>query len=174
MTENASPLYCANHPAVETNLRCNKCEKPICPKCAVRTPTGYRCKECVRGQLKQFDTAQWYDYLLGFIAAGCLSLVASGLISLIGGIGFIGWFLVIAGAPTAGVVIAEATRLVLRRRRSRALFITVLVAVILGALPVVLVRLLFFDIFGIAFQGIYLVLATPTVYYRLSGIQLFK
>ncbi|MDP2976771.1 MAG: hypothetical protein Q8N45_11240 [Anaerolineales bacterium] len=174
MTENASPLYCANHPAVETTLRCNKCEKPICPKCAVRTPTGYRCKECVRGQLKLFDTAQWYDYLLGFVVAGCLSLVASGLISLIGGIGFIGWFLVIAGAPTAGVVIAEATLLVLRRRRSRALFITVLVAVILGALPVVLVRLLFFDIFGIAFQGIYLVLATPTVYYRLSGIQLFK
>jgi nitrate reductase NapE component len=171
---NATPLYCANHPGVETTLRCNHCDKLICPKCAVRTPTGYRCKECVRGQLKVFDTAQWYDYLLGFIAAGILSLVASGLIALIGGIGFIGWFLVIAGAPTAGVAIAEATRFVLRRRRSRALFITVLVAVVLGALPVLLVRLLVLDFFGIAFQGIYLVLATPTVYYRLSGIQLFK
>ncbi|OIO87740.1 MAG: hypothetical protein COW33_02810 [Anaerolineae bacterium CG17_big_fil_post_rev_8_21_14_2_50_57_27] len=128
----------------------------------------------MRGQQKIFDTAQWYDYLLGFVVAGLLSLVASGLVIFVGGIGFIGWFLVIVGAPTAGVVIAEATRFVLRRRRSRALFITVLVAVVLGALPVLLVRLLVLDFFGIAFQGIYLVLATPTVYYRLSGIQLFK
>ena len=38
-----APTYCANHPGVETSLRCNKCGKPICAKCAVRTPTGYRC-----------------------------------------------------------------------------------------------------------------------------------
>jgi len=170
----ATPLYCANHPTIATTLRCNRCEKPICPKCAILTPTGYRCKECVRGQQKIFDTAQWYDYLLGFVVAGLRSLVASGLVIFVGGIGFIGWFLVIVGAPTAGVAIAEGTRFVLRRRRSRALFITVLVAVVLGALPVLLVRLLVLDFFGIAFQGIYLVLATPTVYYRLSGIQLFK
>ncbi len=55
MIESSStPTYCANHPGVETSLRCNKCGKPICAKCAVRTPTGYRCKECVRGQLKDF------------------------------------------------------------------------------------------------------------------------
>ena len=52
-----APIYCANHPAVETTLRCNRCGKPICAECAVRTPTGYRCKECVRGQQKIFDTA---------------------------------------------------------------------------------------------------------------------
>ena len=38
-----APTYCANHPTVETTLRCNKCGKPICAKCAIRTPTGYRC-----------------------------------------------------------------------------------------------------------------------------------
>jgi hypothetical protein len=37
-----------------------------------------------------------------------------------------------------------------------------------------LTRILVLDFFGIAFQGIYLVLVAPTVYYRLSGIQLFK
>ncbi len=174
MTENTTPLHCANHPTVETTLRCNRCEKPICPRCAVLTPTGYRCKECVHGQQKIFDTAQWYDYLLGFVVAGLLSLVASGLTILVGGIGFIGWFLVIVGAPTAGMIIAEAARFVTQRHRSRPLFITILAAVILGALPFLLTRLLVLDFFGIAFQGIYLVLVAPTVYYRLSGIQLFK
>ncbi|MBA2247993.1 MAG: hypothetical protein H0W23_07685 [Chloroflexia bacterium] len=34
-----------------TGLRCNRCGKPICPRCAVRTPVGMRCPDCagVRG-----------------------------------------------------------------------------------------------------------------------------
>jgi hypothetical protein len=67
MIEKTEELYCANHPQTPTSLRCNRCEKPICPKCAVKTPIGYRCKECVRGQQKIFDTAQWYDYPLAFL-----------------------------------------------------------------------------------------------------------
>jgi membrane associated rhomboid family serine protease len=43
----ATPLYCYRHPQVETSLRCNRCNKPICPKCAQRTPVGFRCAECV-------------------------------------------------------------------------------------------------------------------------------
>lgn len=41
-------LKCATHPNVETNLRCGKCGKPICPKCMVQTPVGARCRECAR------------------------------------------------------------------------------------------------------------------------------
>ena len=63
-------LYCYVHPNRETSLRCNHCERPICADCAVLTPTGYRCKECVKGQQKVFDTSEWYDYVLGFITAG--------------------------------------------------------------------------------------------------------
>ena len=174
MTQSSSALFCANHPGVETTLRCNRCEKPICPKCAVRTPTGYRCKECVRGQLKKFDTAEWYDYLLGFAVAGLLSLLGSFLISLVGSIGFIGWFLVVMGAPTAGAIIAEAVRRVIQRHRSKPLFLTIIIAVVLGALPLVLINLLRMNLFGILFQGIYLFLVAPAVYYRLSGMQLFK
>ena len=51
-------------------LRCNRCERPICTECAVLTPTGYRCKECVRGQQKVFDTAKWFDYPLAIIVGG--------------------------------------------------------------------------------------------------------
>jgi hypothetical protein len=167
-----TPTYCANHPGVETTLGCNKCGKPICAKCAIRTPTGYRCKECVRGQLKIFDTAMWYDYVLGFITAGVLGFLASLLALFVSGLSFIGWILIIIGAPTAGVVIAEGVRLVIKKRRSRALFITIAVAMVLGALPVIIGNLISFNLFGLIFQGIFLFIATPVVYTRLSGIQL--
>ena len=167
-------LFCYVHPTRETALRCNNCERPICASCAVRTPTGYRCKECVRERKKVFDTSEWYDYVLGFIVAAFLSGVASFLVTLIGGIGFFGWLLIALGSPTAAVVIAEGVRLVTKRRRSRPLFITVAVGVVLGAVPVILFQVFIFNLFGIIFQVIYLVIATPVVYTRLSGIQFFR
>ena len=172
MIDYNAPTYCANHPNVETSLRCNKCGKPICARCAVRMPTGYRCKECVKGQLKIFDTAVWYDYVFGFLVAGILGFLASLLASLVSGLSFIGWILIIIGAPTAGVVIAEGVRLVIKKHRSRALFFTIAAAVVLGALPVILIHLFTLNLFSLIFQGIYLFIATPVVYARLSGIQL--
>ncbi len=166
-------LYCYVHPNRETSLRCNNCNRPICASCAVRTPTGYRCRECVKGQLKVFDTSQWYDYILGFIVAAVLSIVASFLVTIVSRIGFIGWFLVIFGVPTAAVVIAEGVRVATGRRRSRPLFMTVAAGVVLGAVPIILVQV-FTNPFGVLFQVIYLVIAVPVVYTRLSGIQLFR
>lgn len=174
MTVTTETLYCYNHPTRETTLRCKRCERPICTSCAVGTPTGYMCKDCVRERKKTFDTSAWYDYVLGFIVAGFLSGVASFLVTMIGSIGFFGWFLIAAGAPTAGVIIAEGVRLITRKRRSRSLFITIAIAVVLGALPIIVLEIFIFDIFGIVFQVIYLVIATPIVYTRLSGIQLFR
>lgn len=176
MTESTTiPLFCYVHPTRETALRCNNCNRPICAACAVRTPIGYRCRECVKGQQKAFDTSEWYDYVTGFIVAALLSAVASFLVTFIGGFGFLGWFLIAAGASTAGVAIAEGVRLVTRKRRSRQLFITVAVGVVLGALPILLVQLVIFqNMFGVLFQVIYLVITVPVVYSRLSGIQLFR
>lgn len=174
MTETIETLYCYNHPTRETSLRCNNCNRPICASCAVRTPTGYRCKECVRERQKTFDTSEWYDYIVGFIVASVLSGIASFLVTFIDQIGFIGWFLIIAGAPTAGAAIAEGVRAVTRKRRSKSLFITVAVGVVVGAIPMILLQVITLQVFGILFQVIYLVLATPVVYTRLSGIQLFR
>ena len=176
MTETSTEtLYCYVHPTRETALRCNNCNRPICAACAVRTPIGYRCRECVKGQQKAFDTSEWYDYITGFVTAALLSSIASFLVAFIGGIGFFGWFLIAAGAPSAAVVIAESVRLVTRKRRSRPLFITAVAGVVIGALPIILVQLLFSQsLFGIVFQIIYLVIAVPVVYSRLSGIQLFR
>lgn len=39
-------MQCTFHPETETLLRCSKCEKPICNRCAVPTPVGARCPEC--------------------------------------------------------------------------------------------------------------------------------
>ena len=176
MTETTTgTLYCYIHPNRETALRCNNCNRPICASCAVRTPTGYRCRECVRGQQKQFDTSEWYDYITGFLVAAFLSAIAAFLVTVISRIGFFGWFLIAAGAPTAAVAIAEGVRLVTAKRRSRPLFVTVAVGVVFGALLVILFQLLFSgNLFGILFQVIYLVIAVPVVYSRLSGIQLFR
>ena len=167
-------LYCANHPKVETTLRCNNCEKPICPKCAVLTPTGYRCRECVRGHQKVFETAQWIDYPLAFGLAGILAFAGSFLASLFG-------FLTLFIAPIAGGIIAEVIRFATRRRRSRLLFQLAGAGTILGSLPMLLVPLVgalaggygFGSVFWqLLWHVVYLVLVTSTTFYRLGGIQI--
>jgi len=167
-------LFCYNHPNRETALRCNNCNRPICAACAVRTPTGYRCKECVRDRQRSFNTSEWYDFVVGFVAAAVLSGIAAGLSTLISFVGFFGFFIIVAASTTAGVIIAEAVRKVTRKHRSRALFITVAVGVVVGALPVLAVQLFTSGLGGLLFPVIYLVIAVPTVYTRLSGIQLFR
>ena len=172
MTEETTTLYCYVHPDRETGLRCNRCERPICVQCAVRTPTGYRCKECVREQQKIFNTAEWYDYLIGFGTTAVLSLIASILLSVISGfVGFFMWFISFAIAGAAGVFIANATQTALRKRRSKQLFWVVAAGVVVGAIPVILFLLLTGNFFSIVWQGIYLITATPTVYARISGFQ---
>jgi hypothetical protein len=165
-------LYCENHPQTETTLRCSRCEKPICAKCAVLTPTGYKCKECVHSQQKVFDTAQWYDYPLVFGVAVILSYIASLICNRLG-------FFTILIAPVAGTVIAEAVRAVLRRRRSNKLFRLAAAAVVIGGLPIILQYLAILlttggmgVVLGMIWVGVYIVLATPTAYYRLAGIQI--
>ena len=172
MTDTPIILHCANHPNVETSLRCNNCEKPICPKCAVLTPTGYRCKECVRGQQKVFETAMWYDYLTGSVVAVVLSYLGSLLASRLG-------FFTIFIAPVAGVVIAEVVRFVVRRRRSVRMFQVATGAAVLGSLPLLLVIILslgfgggIYGLLGLVWQGLYTFTVPSTMYYRLRGINI--
>lgn len=175
MTETTTEiLYCYVHPTRETALRCATCERPICASCAIRTPTGYRCRECVKGQQQIFNTAEWYDYVIGFAVAAVTSGIASFLVTLIGNIGFFGFLIVFLGAPTAGTLIAETVRAATRKRRARSLFATVAIGVAVGALPMLLLQLFTGALFGIIFQVIYLVIVVPLVYTRLSGIQLFR
>jgi len=164
MTNQTSDIFCANHPTTETLLRCNRCEKPICIKCAVQTPTGYRCRECVRGQQKTFETAQWHDLPLAFIVSAIISFAGSLVAGAMG-------FFVIFIAPIVGTIIAEAARVVTRRRRSQRLFQVVAAGAFLGGIPWILRGLLFgFISLGLIWQGVYLVTVTTTAFYRIKGI----
>ncbi len=173
MTETTT-LYCYVHPNRATTLRCNRCERPICAQCAIRTPTGYRCRECVKEQQKTFNTALWYDYLIGLVVVAVLSMVASGIVA---ALSFLGIYLLLIiaffGAAGAGALIANIALRIVSKRRSRALFITMAAGVVLGALPVTLIGFFFFGgFFSLIGQVIYVVVATPTVYARIAGIQL--
>ena len=173
MTESPPTIYCANHPSVETTLRCNKCEKPICAKCAVLTPTGYRCRECVKEQQKIFETALWYDYPVIFIVVAILSYLGS----LLGGwlsirFGFYIIILALFLAPAAGGLIAEIARRATSKRRSKRLFLLAAIAAIIGCLPVSLQLLQYFYLYGFIFQVMYAILMTSTLYYRLAGIRI--
>lgn len=171
MTE--AHLTCTVHPEREAPLRCNRCERPMCVQCAVHTPTGYRCRDCVRELERRFETARWYDYPLAVVVAGGLSYLGS----LVAGMfGF--WMLFVA--PLIGGLIAEAVRLVVRRRRGKWLFWAATAAVVLGALPLSLPALLalfqgYLDrLWSLVWQAAYLFLVTPGVYYRLTGIMLSR
>ncbi len=107
----SEPLYCANHPTTETYLRCNKCGKPICPKCAVQTPVGYRCRDCINAQQKVFYTDfHPIHYVIAAAVALPLALIAGWLIP------GLGWYAIFLG-PLAGTGIAEAARWAIQRRR---------------------------------------------------------
>ena len=125
---NEGPTYCAYHPNRETSLRCNRCEKPICSSCAILTPVGYRCKECVRNQQAGFDTARWIDYPIVLVTTGVGIGIA---ISLLNYLGFWG-FLV---APVIGGGLAEVIHRLIGRRRSRAIPKVIIIAGTLGVLP---------------------------------------
>lgn len=147
-------LYCYRHPKVETSLRCNKCNQPICAKCAIRTPVGYRCPDCIRAQQSVFYTAGWLDYAL-VIVVGLVTSVIGAVI-----VGSLGIWLAIFLGPAAGGIIAEAARWAARRRRGRYMAIIVSVCIVLGTLPVM---------FFIGWLGpvIYVVTAAGTAYARL-------
>lgn len=133
-------LFCANHPTVETMLRCNRCSKPICTRCAVQTPVGYRCKQCVGQQQAVFYTGGVLDYVIG----GAISLVLGGAASyLMTRLGAGVWFIALILGPAAGVGIAEVVRLAVRRRRSRYLWSVAAVAMVVGSLPALILALLY-------------------------------
>ncbi|MCB0100641.1 MAG: hypothetical protein H6635_05360 [Anaerolineales bacterium] len=172
MIEHSTATTCYAHPGRETTLRCKRCEKYICTSCAVGTPTGYMCKDCVNERKKIFDTALWYDYLIGFGITFVMSLVASILAGIAAS--FIGFYMIFFAAAVggaAGVFISNITLRAINKRRSKTLFYACTAGVVLGALPVALV-FFFFDSFAGFAIVVFAVITTPVVYRRVSGIQL--
>lgn len=151
-------LYCVNHPTRETLLRCNKCGRPICLDCAVQTPVGYRCKDCVRQQQAGFYNIRTLDYLAAAVVSPVLGF-AGALLT-----GTVGW-LTIFLAPIAGGLIAEAVRWAARRRRGRYLWLVCSAGIVVGT---GVAALLFARaLWAFLWLGVFAALAIGTVYARL-------
>lgn len=123
-----APLTCAYHPHRETSLRCNRCDKPICSSCAVQTPVGYRCRECIHGQQRVFETARGYDVIIAGVVAGFGAAVAIGLLRFLGF-----WGLLLA--PVVGGGLARVIQWAVRRRRSRNLPLATAIGGLFGTVP---------------------------------------
>ncbi len=120
MSETPIALRCANHPDRETMLRCNRCDKAICYECAIRTPVGYRCRECVRQQQSVYYNENRLDPLI----AGAIGLALGVVVGLLAYafLGVLGLFSIIGAifiGPAVGGLIAEAVRRGVGRRRGR-------------------------------------------------------
>jgi hypothetical protein len=156
--------FCVNHPNVETGLRCNKCGDPICVRCAVRTPVGYRCQKCIREQQAVFYTGLSVDYIVAAVVSLPVAVVGAYLTS------FVGFFIAFFVSPVAGALVADLAWRAVGRRRSRYLWVVVCGAIVVATLGVALYQagaivtsadLLRLDL------GIYVVMAVSAAYSRL-------
>lgn len=128
-------LYCANHPTVETLLRCNRCNKPICIRCAVQTDVGYRCRECIRGVQDKYFNAASGDYAIAFGVGLVVAAIAAPIVAmLIGGFGFFGFIIAFLAGSAAGGALAQIIRSAVGKRRGRYLNYFALAGIILGIL----------------------------------------
>jgi hypothetical protein len=94
-------LHCYRHQDRETYVRCGRCDRPICPRCAMQGPVGFRCRTCGKPA---------YDPLTSFtprqLALGTAVSVVAGTVG--GFIGLrLGFFAIFVGF-FAGGLIADA------------------------------------------------------------------
>ncbi|MCS6871401.1 MAG: hypothetical protein RML95_07315 [Anaerolineae bacterium] len=120
--------FCAVHADVETALRCNRCGRYMCPRCAVRTEVGYRCRECVYEQQGKFYKATQRQQVVSVAVVFALGLIAGFILPrlfLIGALFF---------SLPVGVAIGELAFRAANRQRGRRVPQLAIVAVVLSAL----------------------------------------
>jgi hypothetical protein len=140
-----TPPLSNSEPEDMGGLRCNRCNKPITAAEAILTPTGYRCRDCVRQQQKVFDNTKGADLVIGFVVSGILAFAGSWLANRVS-------YLVFLIAPGIGLLIYNSVRFLLKRRRSRALSKAILAGAITGVLPLLVIALI--NVFSSSGTGI--------------------
>jgi hypothetical protein len=143
----------------------------------VRTPVGYRCRECVNAQQRAFYVGfRPRDYLIAAVVALPLSLVAGWLVPRLG------WYAILLG-PIVGGGIAEASRWAVKRKRGQYTWLVVCGSIVVGALPILILSLLSLigllagtparlgywagGIMRLVWASVYLLTSTGTAYARL-------
>lgn len=126
-------LVCYRHPNRPTSLRCYNCGKPICSSCAVKTPVGYSCPDCIREKEDAFFNAKSLDYVVAPAIGLVLSLVAGYLVSrfALGG-GFFTIIIMVFVGGIAGRFIGQLSKQAIGRRRGRYLPQVMVAMLILG------------------------------------------
>ena len=131
-------MRCITHPDIETNLRCGKCGKPICPRCLVQTPVGARCQDCARlRRLPTYNVSS--GYYLKAVGVGLVMAAVCGVL----------WGLIVIFVPFLylnlvlaagfGYLVAEGISLAVNRKRGTGLAIVAGVAMVIGYLVSILV-----------------------------------
>lgn len=121
---------CAADPGVETYLRCGRCDTPICPRCLIMTPVGSRCRACARLRKPPQFVVGPKHYARGLGAALATSTAGSALLSVVPGLGFFGFLLMLG----LGYLVGEATTAATNRKRGTGLAAVAALAVPLGLL----------------------------------------
>ncbi|MFN8522929.1 MAG: B-box zinc finger protein [Chloroflexota bacterium] len=119
---------CATHPGIETYLRCNRCDTPICPRCLIQTPVGARCRGCARLRAVPPYDPKAIHLLRGFGAALGTTAALSALAPLLPFGGFLA-FVVAAGV---GYAASEVALRAASRKRGRWMIAAVGLGIALG------------------------------------------
>jgi hypothetical protein len=129
MVDDLQPTRCAQHPQVETYLRCGQCLTPICPRCLIQTPVGARCRNCARlSRLPVYDVPP--RFLLRGAAAGLVTAALGGIVlSVLPGFG---WFFQLVLGGLLGVVVAGAVSRATNYKRGASLGWTTVAAIVIG------------------------------------------
>ncbi len=165
-----------NDPVQMPGLTCNRCGKPITPETAILTPTGYRCRDCIRAQQKVFDTTKPLDIVIGFLIAGVFSYVGGLVVSRLG-------FFTLLVAPGVGTLISNAVRVAVKRRRSKLLNSAILAGALIGGIPLLLPGIVSFfvsaggplsvgNLLPLIWRGVYVALVASTAFAQTKGIRL--
>lgn len=167
VVEEAYELACYRHPDRSTSLRCYTCNKPICTQCAVKTPVGYRCPDCVRELEDKIFEATPRDYLLVPAVLFPLSLIIGYLVIRFAGGGIFLLLFMFAIAGGIGNWIGRVGHRVAGRRRGRYLPIIAAACVALGILIPAGIFFLIGISPGLLGGGIYLLVAPSAAYYQM-------
>jgi hypothetical protein len=115
-------LFCYRHPDRETWVRCGRCDRPICTKCAMQGPVGFRCVDCGKpafDPLTSFSPAQ----ALGGLAVALLGGFVAAFIA-----SRIGFFSIIISYFAGGFIAQGVTRVAGYKRGS------VMLAIVFGGI----------------------------------------
>jgi hypothetical protein len=146
-------MKCTYHPDVETNLRCGKCGKPICPRDMVQTPVGARCPDCAK--LSKLPTYQVpTKYYLRAAGAGLGMAIVCGIVWGLIGLIIPFFYLNLLIAAGIGYAIGEVVGLSVNRKRGTRLAVvagsSVVISYLVGILTPWGLHFGFFDLLSVA------------------------